>query len=321
MKFTDIIYARAEAELKERRMQAEKVAEMRRKTFTEKFPQLVDIENEMKNAALEVIRSVGADGKKVNIAQIAAKNLEAQEKRRELIKLSGYPEDYLEIPYSCKLCNDTGLYNGKLCTCHLALLQRLSVNELSCSPKLSKSTFENFDLKYYSDIKDKAYGFSPREYMRGCYEMLKAYSENFTENSNSFFFTGATGLGKTHLALAVLNKVIAGGHSVYYTSIVSLVKQLERERFGKSSDNVEEELEKCDLLILDDLGAEFSTQFSVAAINEIVNNALLSGRPLILISNLSRSELEERYGQRFTSRLNEFEIIEFMGEDIRQQLK
>lgn len=320
MKFSDIIYSKAENILKSRREQAEKLADMRRKEFIAKYPELIDIENTMKNAALDVIRSVGADGKRVNIYEVAKINLQAQEKRKELIKKAGYPEDYLEPPYTCKKCKDSGIVNGKLCECHLAVLQQLSVSELSCSPLLARSTFDSFDLKYYSDIKDGELGFSPRDIMRGCYEMLKAYAENFTCNSNSFFFTGATGLGKTHLALAVLNKVTQNGFSVYYSSAGSIVKKLEKERFGRADESVEDEIERSDLLIIDDLGAEFSTAFSQAAINELVNNAILSGKPMIIISNLSRAELEEKYGQRLTSRLNCFEIIQFVGEDIRQQL-
>ena len=320
MKFSDIIYSKAENILKSRREQAEKLADMRRKEFIAKYPELIDIENTMKNAALDVIRSVGADGKRVNIYEVAKINLQAQEDRKELIKKAGYPEDYLEPPYTCKKCKDSGIVNGKLCECHLAVLQQLSVSELSCSPLLARSTFDSFDLKYYSDIKDRELGFSPRDIMRGCYEMLKAYAENFTCNSNSFFFTGATGLGKTHLALAVLNKVTQNGFSVYYSSAGSIVKKLEKERFGRADESVEDEIERSDLLIIDDLGAEFSTAFSQAAINELVNNAILSGKPMIIISNLSRNELEEEYGQRLTSRLNCFEIIQFVGEDIRQQL-
>lgn len=321
MKFSEIIYQKAEGELRNRREQAERLADMRRKEFISKNPELLDIENEMKNAALEVIRSVGANGSSVDISTVAARNLGAQKAKKELIKNAGYPEDYLDIPYSCKLCNDSGIYNGKLCQCHLQLLQQLSVGELACSPMLASSTFDTFDIKYYSAIKDRDLGYSPKDYMRGCLAMLKDYAENFTPRSGSFFFSGGTGLGKTHLALAVLNKVTQRGYSVYYTSAGSLIKQMEKERFGRSNESVEEEVFKSDLIIIDDLGAEFSTAFAQAAVNEIINNAILSGKAMIIISNLDVDALEERYGQRVVSRLNSFEVIDFVGEDIRQLKK
>ncbi len=322
MRFSELIYQRAEQALKDRREQAERLASMRRREFLGKYPELLEIENEMKNAALEVIRSVGANGKNVDISAVAKRNLEAQEAKRELIKSAGYPEDYLDTPYSCKVCKDTGIDNGKLCKCHLQLLQQLSIGELACSPMLASSTFDTFDLKYYSDIKDSSLGgYSPKEYMGGCYGMLKAYAESFLPNSNSFFFSGGTGLGKTHLALAVLNKVTALGYTVYYNTASTIVKELEKERFGRSNDSIEEEIFKADLIIIDDLGSEFSTPFSQSAVNDLINNAILSGKAMIIISNLSVKELEEKYGQRVTSRLNSFEIIEFVGEDIRQLKK
>ena len=116
----------------------------------------------------------------------------------------------------------------------------------------------------------------------------------------------------------MLNRLTQRGFTVYYNSASAIIKQFEKERFGRSDGNIEEELNKCDLLIVDDLGAEFSTPFGEATINELVNNAMLSGKPMIIISNLSMKELEERYGQRMVSRLNSFEVVEFIGEDIRQ---
>ncbi len=318
MKFSEIIYQKAELALKARREQAEKLHEMRRKEFVAKYPELLTIEKEMKDAALAVIKSISGGTEKVDVSVVAKRNLEAQAAKKALIVSAGYPEDYLDIPYTCKLCNDTGIHNGKLCTCHLQLLQELSVGEMTCSPMLARCSFDTFDVNLYTDIKDRALGFSPREYMRGCFQMLKAYAENFTPGSNSFFFCGGTGLGKTHLALAVLNKVSSNGFSVYYNTAGKMVKQLKNENFGKSDTSLEEELNSSDLIVIDDLGAEFESDFGNAAVNEIVSDSILNGKAIIIISNLSVGQLEARYGQRLTSRLNSFEVIEFVGEDIRQ---
>lgn len=321
MKYSEAIYSKAEAELKERRINAERLGEMRRNEVAAKYPELLDIEKIMRETALSVIRSVGAGGERVDISQLAKSNLEAQEKKKELLKRAGYPEDYLETPYSCKECKDSGINNGKLCKCHLEILKRISVESLSCSPILARSTFDSFDLNNYSNIKDIELGFSHREIMGGVFAMLKNYAENFRQESPSLFFSGGTGLGKTHLALAIFNVLVQNGYSVYYESARKVVKQLQNEHFGKTDSDLGEELSRNDLIIIDDLGAEFETPFANAAINEIIDDAVLMGKPMILISNLNRTEFEQRYGERAASRLNSFEIVEFYGTDIRQKNK
>ena len=317
MKFSEDVYIKAEAELKKRRDNAEQLADMRRKQLITKFPELLEIENTIRDAALEVIKGLGS-GKTVNVESLAEKNIYAQKEKSELLKKNGYPEDYLEPQYSCKLCNDSGILGGKLCSCHLELLKKISMSEYSCSSVLAISTFDTFDLKYYSTEKDKNVGYSPREYMEASVDFLKSYCDNFNKNSGSFFFTGGTGLGKTHLSLAVMNKVTEKGYSVFYGSADNIIKQMEKERFGRSNGDIEEEIENADLLIIDDLGTEFKTAFSETAVYQLINNAILNSKPMIISSNLSITELEERYGQRVVSRLNSFEVINFIGTDIRQ---
>ena len=111
------------------------------------------------------------------------------------------------------------------------------------------------------------------------------------------------------------------GYNVYYSSVRKVIKQLQNEQFGKSDTDLNEELNTHDLIIIDDLGAEYETPFATAAVNEIVEDAVLMGKPMILISNLDKAKFEERYGERMASRLNVFEIIQFYGTDIRQKNK
>ena len=316
MKFSEDVYIKAELELKKRQENAEELAEIRRKQLLVKFPELLQIENKMRNAALEIIKGIGTG--KVDVESLSAKNLEAQRERSELLTKNGYPEDYLEPQYICKKCNDTGIFENKLCSCHLDLLKKISMSEYSCSSVLAVSTFDTFDLKYYSEEKDREKGYSPREYMAASLEFVKSYAENFHKGAGSFFFSGATGLGKTHLSLAVMNKVTEKGFSVFYGSADNILKQMEKERFGRSNGDIEEEIENADLIIIDDLGTEFKTAFSETAVYQLINNAMLNSKPMIISSNLSIKELEERYGQRVVSRLNSFEVVNFIGTDIRQ---
>ena len=75
----------------------------------------------------------------------------------------------------------------------------------------------------------------------------------------------------------------------------------------------------CDLLILDDLGTEFGTRFSTAAMYNMINSRMITSKPTIISTNLTMKELQESYGSRVTSRLiGGLKRLEFCGRDIRQ---
>ena len=76
----------------------------------------------------------------------------------------------------------------------------------------------------------------------------------------------------------------------------------------------------CDLLILDDLGTEFPSAYVNAALYNIINTRMMAGRPTIISTNLSLKELEQRYSQRFASRVTGYYgKLEFLGKDVRVQ--
>ena len=79
-----------------------------------------------------------------------------------------------------------------------------------------------------------------------------------------------------------------------------------------------EKLKACDLLILDDLGTEMPGQFVTAALYSLMNDRLLSAKPMSLSTNLNIDELARRYSPQIASRLQgNFAMLTFVGEDIR----
>ena len=75
---------------------------------------------------------------------------------------------------------------------------------------------------------------------------------------------------------------------------------------------------ECDLLIIDDLGTEFVTNYSKTAIYNIFNNRLLRQKPTIINTNMTNRELESTYSQRFVSRImGSCDKLDFIGRDIR----
>ena len=147
------------------------------------------------------------------------------------------------------------------------------------------------------------------------------YAKHFSASSPNLIMMGSTGLGKTHLSLAIARVVIEKGFGVVYGSVNNLIDKLEREHFGREEESsTRQSLMECDLLILDDLGTEFRTAFSSAELYNLVNTRQMAHRPTIISTNLTMRELESAYSSRFTSRIiADYVRCLFTGEDIRQK--
>ncbi len=316
MNYSKSAYQDAMNTLRKRRLDAESEARERRAQFVKQHPDLVMLENEMAKTGLAAARSVlGCDDPKAYIEKLKNKNLAYQKARQDLFKSAGIDENYLKPHYVCEKCNDTGFCGGKMCSCLESLLKKEAFKELAeCTP-LKISSFSDFDVSLYDTPQAK-------KRMKEIFNYCIAYADDFDLGNPSLFMYGETGLGKTHLSLAIAGKVIEKGYGVVYGSAQNLLGMMEREKFGRSENpdgTTEEKLLCCDLLILDDLGAEFSTQFTVAEIYNIINTRMAKELPTIISSNVKLEELEKRYSNRVTSRIiGTYTMLNFIGNDIRQ---
>lgn len=317
MAYSRDTFEKAEHEMKRRRSEALKERTLRHSEAAEKIPEILECEDAMSRAGLETIKAVGmgAQGEDY-IMNLARVNLEAQARRRALLKANGYSEDWLDVHYTCKKCEDRGSVNGYVCDCFKNLLRSIEYEKLCSKLPIDKCRFDNFKLDYYP----QGVGISPRKRMESVFGFCREYAEDFGKSSPSLLLYGMTGLGKTHLSLAIAGKAVEKGFGVIYTSAQNLFNRLEREKFGRSDDNnTEQSILECDLLIIDDLGAEFGTQFTVSAIYNIVNSRDLEGRPTVISTNLTPEKLKSVYGDRLASRiLSNYTILQFDGADVRQ---
>lgn len=331
MAYSTEIYEKALAEIKKRRNDAEYEASQHKQELTEKYPEFAFIESELAKTGKEILGvfALPKDLAEKKLMAIRKKNAEIRNSRTELLKSMGLPENYLDVNYTCKKCEDRGFieerndekgvsYGTKYCTCHLELLKKLASEKMSKSTPLELSSFEEFNLDYYS--KKEVDGESPYKEMQRVYKSCISYAENFDLDSQSLYFFGRTGLGKTHLSLAIANEAIKKGYNVIYGSVISFLNKMEREKFGRAETfETEDILIDADLLILDDLGAEFQTAFTTSAIYNLINSRIARGVPTIISSNLSIKEFKERYPESVASRIiGNFATVEFIGSDIRQ---
>ena len=308
--------------LEKRKKSAEQEWEKRHSAALLKLPELGSIEREMASFGAEAVRLV-ACGKNadVEIKKLAEKSLEIQQKRKNLLLSSGLPEDYLDIRYHCEKCGDTGSHDGFYCECYKKLVTETARRELASVELLDASSFDNFRTDYYPLEEDPQMGVSPREHMEAVLKMCREFASDFPNAGGGLFFFGKTGLGKTHLSLAIADEVTKRGFNVFYSSAQNMLNRLEKEHFSreKSETDTLEELFAADLLIIDDLGAEFSTSFTVSQIYNIINTRMIDGKPTIISTNLTMDEIEDKYSQRVTSRIiGSITPVVFFGNDIRQ---
>lgn len=317
MAYSKETYKKAEQELAERRSRALAEREEHHRIAVSAVPEILETEEKMSSAGLATIKALGmgADDAKEYIRKLSEINLAAQTQRSLLLKNAGFPENWLNVRYSCKKCEDKGFVNGIMCDCFKELLKSLEYEKLCSNLPVNNCRFDNFKLDYYPE----GVGTSPRRRMESVLDFCKTYAAEFSQKSSSLLLYGHTGLGKTHLSLAIAGKVVEAGHGVIYSSAQNLFNKLEKEKFGRSDGNTEENILGCDLLIIDDLGAEFTTQFTVSALYNIVNSRELEGKPTIISTNLTPEQLLSTYSERIASRiLNNYTLLRFDGTDIRQ---
>ena len=313
-------FERAKQVLDRRRETAEREAEMKTEELELLSPELRALNRKLSAAGLKAVQ-LAITGDQAAMDKLRDENLADQERRREILESLGSSEEALEVHYTCPVCNDTGIVGNHYCDCFKRLVKSLQTENLNAVSPAGDSTFDNFNLAYYQGVTDPETGVDAYSRMGQIVSYCEAYAEDFGLSSPSLILYGNTGLGKTHLSLAIANKAIEKGFNVVYGSAHNLLSEIEKEHFGrlKSDDSPEDNVLNADLLILDDLGAEFSTSFTVSMVYNIINTRILKGLPTIISTNLWYDEISDKYGNRVYSRIiGNYTPLEFAGRDVRQ---
>ncbi|MFR4239165.1 MAG: ATP-binding protein [Butyricicoccus sp.] len=209
----------------------------------------------------------------------------------------------------------------KVCECVKARAKLLK-EQLSSVLPIADQNFSKFDMSFYSTRPDGRSGISPRENMEYNLGECKAYAAKFSKDSPNLLLFGSTGLGKTFLSTCIAEAVSARGFSVAYDTAINIVAAYETIKFGSGDGEAAAEraarYERADLLIIDDMGTEMGTAFTVSALYNLINNRLMAKRPMIINTNLLPETLSEKYSPAVASRLlGEFLPLRFFGDDIR----
>ena len=126
-----------------------------------------------------------------------------------------------------------------------------------------------------------------------CIEFSKMYERN-----QGLLFWGTVGTGKSYTAACIANYLLEANTSVVMTSFVRILQEMQgfdRER----EETFTNKLNSVKLLIIDDLGAERSTDYALEKVYGIIDNRYRAKKPLILTTNLTLRQMQEATDIRY----------------------
>jgi DNA replication protein DnaC len=244
----------------------------------------------------------------------------------------------------CKLCEGSGMRiverpNGNRvaqeCICRLARRAERRIAEARIPQRYANCTLENYDTHFPSaDPSLKIALLQARNF-------VKTYP--LETDGKGLMLTGSIGVGKTHLAIGILQSLIAerGARGLFY-DYRDLLKEVQNSYDRNNSLNEREVLApvfEAEVLVLDELGAAKPTEWVWDTVAHILNTRYNDRRTTIITTNyanlaplgqevrgpravMREETLGDRVTERMRSRLMEMCVsIELTGEDFRQKVK
>ena len=307
------VYNKVRAELESRRSRAHALADSENEILREASPEINDIDRELSGTGMLIFKTACAGG---DITPIKKRNRDLQEKRRAIAVSLGYPENYGDVRYTCPHCKDTGYIDGvKTCQCLRELIVKERIASSAMGRLIETQSFDNFDLEWYS--------YDPKVYekMKANLAAARNYVRDFDKRQENLLLIGSTGTGKTHVSTAIARELIHKGYDVIYDSTYNIIADFESDRFknGYGNESKSDKYTECRLLIMDDLGTEFTNQFTVSTLYNLLNTRQNKGLPTIISTNLSPEELARKYEDRIYSRIigSGCRVLAFFGKDRR----
>ena len=288
-----------------------------------KIPRLKEIDDEVATLSADKVRRL-LNGEEKGTSDLKAAIQELSDERITLLVANGFPGDYLEMPYTCPDCQDTGYIGNRKCTCFKKAEIELLYAQSNLNEILEKENFDSFSFDYYSaTIKNEATGLSALETARRAYDTAQRFVQNFDHKFENLFLYGDTGVGKTFLSHCIARELLRSTHCVLYFSAYDLFDMMAANSFSRKDTGTDEELiYDCDLLIIDDLGSEYTNAFIAAQFFTCINERLIHKKSTIISTNLSLESLANLYTERSFSRItSSYALLKIIGDDIRIKKK
>lgn len=301
-----------------REIEAKKLQE-RKKEIEGLYPNILEIENEIQKLSLHLSISIlkSQNGDKT-LNSFKERILDLRAKKYEMLVSKGYSPDYLNLHYRCEKCKDTGFIGTQKCSCFKEKLIKLYYQDSHLEDILKTKNFDSFNLNLFSPHKNANEKYSSKKNMQNILEyILKEYIPNFKDINTNLLFYGNPGSGKSFLSYCIAKELLDAGFLVLYKTSDELISNLKEIRFNNNI-QLEEVIINCDLLIIDDLGAEQKSEFSITELFNLLNKKLLKNKKMLVSTNLLLPNITQVYSERIYSRLiGDFKLCKFYSDDIR----
>ena len=287
----------AKEEINNRRQNAIALAEARSNEVYQKHSDIAAIDKELRAAGLLIFKTACEGG---DIEPIKARNANLRLQKSELLKKYGYDTDYTDPKFTCEKCSDTGYQKDRFCSCLKELVIEKNIASSGMGKLIKNQSFDNFDRSCYQKDEQGV------DVIQHYFTVAKKFADEFGTHSINLLIMGNCGSGKTHLSSSIAGVVLRRGFYVVYESAQNIVNDFEADKFRAGFRGEEPRADKyldCELLIIDDLGTEFQTQFSVSCLYTLINTRINKGLNTIISTNLSDAQLSGTYEGRIYSRL------------------
>lgn len=296
---------RHRSELEKRRMQA-----------YARIPELQELEERTPSLAVGLLRKRLRQEGEADTASFRETAARIARKRAQLLADRGFPPDYLEMTWDCPDCRDTGYTAEGKCHCFRKRETAILYDQSNLQALTENAGFSLLSESYYTGEELRLF----RHARRTC----ELFVKNFDKGPRNIYLYGTVGTGKTMLSVCVAKALLELGKSVLYFSASSLFDRLADCTFGSGSRSdlreFTSDLYSCDLLIIDDLGTEYTNAFVASQLFTCISERELNRKPTIISTNLSLKELQARYSDRVFSRItSSCDICKLTGRDIRLQ--
>lgn len=235
---------------------------------------------------------------------------ELRQQRAALLSKNGIDPQSLEPQWECVRCQDTGMVyiNDQYspCQCQWAKKKEIMRTAAALPSRLTIASFDKANFYLYQT--------QYRSQAKKIFQYVQSYCDSISNNrGQGLFIHGPTGSGKSYLLGCVAN-YLCGKISVKYLVYADFLDKLRATYNSRDNEYSEQQMidqvKNVGLLLLDDLGVEKPTEFSLKNLAQIIDYRYRNCLPLVVTSNFTLEELIRRsqadlYGERIVWRLSE----------------